>query len=85
MAVSRTDVAFENISYDPTYISRSELSLLRMDLEKIISEDRASPELLFRIYDRIGRSNKTTEAKSEKWREDFTEQVEHSYKPKPFY
>jgi hypothetical protein len=84
MAVSRTDIAFENIAYDPTYISRSELALLRIDLEKIIAENRASPELLFKIYDRIGISNKTTEGKSEKWREDFTEQVERSYKPKPF-
>ena len=79
-----TDIAFGNIAYDPTYISRSELALLRMDLEKIIAENRASPDLLFKIYNRIGISNKTTEAKGEKWREDFTEQVERSYKPKPF-
>lgn len=80
MAVGQTDIAFGNIAFDPTYISTSELALLKEDLKKMIADTVPSPVLLREIYNRLGRCNKTTAVKSEKWRALFTEIVERSYK-----
>jgi hypothetical protein len=77
--VHRTEIAFDNIAYDLTYVSGDELKQLRVDLEAILSQ-ATSASLLYEIYNRIGRCNKTTAEKSEKWREDFTEFIEQSYK-----
>lgn len=80
MAVHRTEVAFDNIAYDLTYVSQNELKQLRVDLETILSQRSPSPSLLFEIYNRIGRCNKITAEKSDKWRADVTEFIERSYK-----
>lgn len=79
-AVHRTEIAFDDIAYDLTYVSGDELKQLRVDLEVILSQTATSLSLLYEIYNRIGRCNKTTAERSEKWREDFTEFIEQSYK-----
>jgi hypothetical protein len=53
---------------------------VREGLEAIVSQTATLASLLCEIYNRIERCNKTTAEKSEKWREDFTEFIEQSYK-----
>jgi hypothetical protein len=79
-AVGQTEIAFGNIAYDESYISTSELALLKNDVKTLIEQNDPSPALLYLIYNRLGRCNETTAEKSEKWRGLFSEEVERSYK-----
>jgi len=82
-SVNRTEIAFGNIAFDPSYINLVELKLLRKDVEVLLSTTAPSPELLRRNYDRIGASSPTTKIKSKKWRQDFEETIARSYRVLP--